>query len=70
MSDDNSFRPASPTRRTAARAAQAGFSLIWLVPILALVVTLGLTWNAYSGRGELISVEFKDATGITPVRPH
>lgn len=43
MSDDNSFRPASPTRRTAARAAQAGFSLIWLVPILALVVTLGLT---------------------------
>ncbi len=66
MSDDNSFRPASPTRRTAARAAQAGFSLIWLVPILALAVTLGLTWKAYSGRGELISIVFKDATGITP----
>lgn len=66
MSEDSSFRPASPARRTAARAAQAGFSLIWLVPILALAITLGLTWNAYSGRGELISVEFKDATGITP----
>ena len=36
------------------------------MPILALAITLGLTWNAYSGRGELISVEFKDATGITP----
>lgn len=66
MSDENSFRPASPVKRTAARAAQAGFSLIWLVPILALAVTLALTWNAYSGRGDLISVEFKDATGITP----
>ena len=43
MSEDSSFRPASPARRTAARAAQAGFSLIWLVPILALAITLGLT---------------------------
>lgn len=60
------LKPAHPVRRTAARAARAGTSLIWLVPILALVVTLGLAWNAYSGRGTLISVEFSDATGITP----
>lgn len=60
------LKPAHPVRRTAVRAARAGTSLIWLVPILALVVTLGLAWNAYSGRGTLISVEFSDATGITP----
>ncbi|MDO5657329.1 MAG: MlaD family protein [Paracoccus sp. (in: a-proteobacteria)] len=62
------LKPASPTRRTAAaaRAAKAGSSLIWLVPIIALAVTLGLAWNAYQGRGQVISVEFRDATGITP----
>ena len=66
MSENSPTRPTGPARRTAARAAQAGFSLIWAVPILALAVTLGLAWNAYSGRGELISVEFSDATGIIP----
>lgn len=60
------LRPAHPVRRTAARAARAGVSVIWAVPIIALLVTLALAWNAYAGRGTLVSVGFKDATGITP----
>ncbi|MBU3029054.1 intermembrane transport protein PqiB [Paracoccus marinaquae] len=60
------LKPASPARKTAARAALAGISLIWLVPIVALVVTLAIAWNTYSGRGKLIEIEFADATGITP----
>lgn len=60
------LKPASPVRKTAVRAAQAGANLIWLVPIVALIVTLGVAWNAYTGRGVLIEVEFADATGITP----
>ncbi|WP_306753491.1 PqiB family protein [Paracoccus actinidiae] len=59
-------RPASPVRKTAARAAQAGINVIWLVPIIALVVTLGIAWNAYADRGAVIEVEFADATGVTP----
>ncbi|AUH33231.1 intermembrane transport protein PqiB [Paracoccus tegillarcae] len=59
-------RPASPVRKTARRAAQAGINVIWLVPILALIVTLAIAWNSYSNRGDLIEVEFADATGITP----
>ena len=59
-------RPASPVRKTAARAAQAGINVIWLVPIIALVVTLGIAWNAYASRGAVIRVEFADATGVTP----
>lgn len=59
-------KPANTVRKTATRVSGAGVSLIWLVPILALIVTLGLAWNAYSGRGALISVEFADATGVTP----
>jgi len=63
---DAPLRPASPIRRRAGNAALAGISLVWLVPLLALVVTLGLAWNAYAGRGVLISVAFDDATGVTP----
>lgn len=66
MTDPTVPRPASPVRHTAARAAQAGISLVWLVPILALAVTLGLAWKTYAARGELISVVFRDATGIQP----
>lgn len=60
------LRPASPARKRAARAAQAGINVIWLVPIIALAVTLAIAWNAYSDRGEIIRVEFADATGVTP----
>ncbi|MDO5369829.1 intermembrane transport protein PqiB [Paracoccus sp. (in: a-proteobacteria)] len=60
------LRPASPVRRTAARAARASVSVIWAVPIIALLVTMALAWNAYTGRGTEISVAFNDATGITP----
>lgn len=60
------LKPASPVRKTAVKAAQAGVSVIWLVPILALVVTLGVAWSSYSNRGTLIEVKFADATGITP----
>ncbi|MFC3167507.1 intermembrane transport protein PqiB [Paracoccus fontiphilus] len=60
------LKPASPARKTAARAAQAGINVIWLVPIIALVVTLGIAWNAYADRGQTIKVEFADATGVTP----
>ena len=45
-------------------AGRAGVSLIWLVPVIALIVTLGVAWNAYAGRGVMIEVEFTDATGI------
>lgn len=66
MSDTPPPKPASPVRKTAVRAAQAGVNVIWLVPIIALVVTLAIAWNAFAERGSLIEVEFADATGVTP----
>lgn len=62
----NSLTPASPVRKTAVRAARAGVNVVWLVPILALIVTLGVAWNSYTERGKVIEVEFADATGISP----
>lgn len=60
------LKPAEPVRKTTVRAARAGSSLIWLVPILALIVTLGVGWNMIASRGTLISVDFEDATGLIP----
>ncbi|WP_134679623.1 intermembrane transport protein PqiB [Paracoccus ravus] len=63
---ETSLKPAEPLRRTSSARARAGFSLVWLVPILALAVTLAVGWNVVASRGTVISVDFTDATGITP----
>lgn len=57
------LRPARPVAR---RRRPSRVSLIWLVPIVALLVTAGLAWNALASRGPMIAVSFADATGITP----
>ncbi len=64
--DTVSLKPSEPMRKPRAPGLFAGLQLVWLVPILALIVTLGVGWNAIAGRGVLISVTFKDATGIVP----
>lgn len=62
----STVQPAEARRITSRRRAAARVSLIWAVPVIALVVILGLAWNAFSTRGPLIAVSFADATGITP----
>jgi paraquat-inducible protein B len=39
-------------------------SLVWLVPLLALVVSLGIAWQSFSDRGTLIEISFGNASGI------
>ncbi|WP_428926268.1 MlaD family protein [Marinibacterium sp. SX1] len=39
-------------------------SLVWAVPVVALVIALGATWQNFSQRGPLIRVWFTDAAGI------
>ena len=39
-------------------------SLVWLVPLAALAVSLGIAWQAYSDRGVLIRITFENASGI------
>ncbi len=41
-------------------------SFVWLVPILALVVSLGLAWKNFADRGVLIEITFVNASGVTP----
>ena len=47
-------------------------SAVWLVPLIALVIALGLAWKTWDARGPLIEIVFNDASGLTagqtPVR--
>lgn len=39
-------------------------SLVWLVPLLALLISLAVAWRSYSERGPLIEIVFDNAAGI------
>lgn len=59
-----------PTPQPAER--RQGLSWVWLMPVLAVLVALGMVWQTYSNRGPLIVVTFPAANGIeaekTPLR--
>lgn len=48
------------------RSFWRNLSFVWLVPILAIMVSLGVAWKAYSERGVLIEILFTGAEGVTP----
>ncbi|PRY74179.1 paraquat-inducible protein B [Marivita geojedonensis] len=50
----------SPPRRSFLR----NLSFVWLVPLLALGVSLGIAWQSFSDRGTLIQVSFGNASGV------
>ena len=39
-------------------------SFVWLVPLLALFVSLGIAWQNYADRGTLVTISFANASGI------
>jgi paraquat-inducible protein B len=45
-------------------------SAVWLVPLLAVVIALAITWQSYRDRGQLITVTFPDAAGIEIGQTH
>ena len=48
------------------RSVWRNLSVVWLVPILALVVSLGIAWQSYAARGVSIEITFQSASGVTP----
>ncbi len=53
--------PISPTRKM----FLSGASVIWIIPILALIVALFVAYRSYSERGPVIIVEFEEGAGIS-----
>jgi paraquat-inducible protein B len=41
-------------------------SLLWLVPLTALVVALGVAWQTWSSQGPVIVITFEEALGVKP----
>ena len=39
-------------------------SFVWVVPFLALAVSLGIAWQSFADRGALIEVSFENASGV------
>lgn len=67
--------PARPARSDAptptVRKKRTGFSAVWIIPVVAALFGLWLTWKYYSDRGPEVTVRFNTAEGIvagkTPV---
>ena len=60
--------PAGPAQmdiRPARKGWLAQLSVVWLVPLFALAVSLGVAWQSYANRGTLIQIEFENASGIS-----
>lgn len=48
------------------RSFWRNLSVIWLVPVLAVVVSLGIAWQTFAARGVPIEITFDNAAGVTP----
>jgi len=59
--------PDSPTRPRIekAKGTPSRVSLIWLLPMAALLFAACLLWNAYADRGPLITINVSSAGGVT-----
>lgn len=62
MSDEN--RPADLDVQAARSSRWRNLSVVWLVPILALAVSLAVAWRSFADRGELIEIVFQNAAGV------
>ena len=47
-----------------AETTSSGFSLVWLVPLIALALTIGVAWKTRADRGPLIEILLDTATGV------
>ncbi|OWY02112.1 MULTISPECIES: MlaD family protein [unclassified Thioclava] len=71
MNDTPETGPAELETSNAPRPIWTRLSVVWIVPLIALLITLGVAWKTVSDRGELIHIDFKDATGVevgTPLK--
>ncbi|WP_298429628.1 MlaD family protein [uncultured Jannaschia sp.] len=62
MSDDPN-RPSTPIAEPA-RTPRRVLSAVWIVPIIAVLIALGIAYQSWSNRGVLIAIAFPDASGV------
>ena len=60
MNDAAPNVPIKPVRRS----LRERFSVVWLIPLVALLIALGVAWTSYSERGPLVIIAFDSASGV------
>ncbi|MEM9637666.1 MAG: MlaD family protein [Pseudomonadota bacterium] len=60
MNDAPAPVPIDPARESYLGRA----SIVWLIPLIALIIALAVAWQSYNDRGPLIFVEFENGAGI------
>ncbi len=60
MSDEAPEPRVEPLRRSLLERV----SIVWIVPLGALLISLGLAWQSYSQRGPTIEIAFQNASGV------
>lgn len=65
MPSDRNPSPADMDVRPVKRPIWQRLSLVWMVPVLALLVTLGVAYQNYASQGVLIEISFENASGVT-----
>ncbi|MGB5440205.1 MAG: MlaD family protein [Gammaproteobacteria bacterium] len=48
----------------AVASSRSGFSIVWLIPLVAALIGAWVAWQAYSERGPTITIVFKTAEGL------
>ncbi len=51
------------------RSFWRNLSVVWVVPLLALVVTLFVAWQSWAERGTRIDILFENAAGSRRMKP-
>ncbi len=64
MSDAGPTPAPEPKMEEGRRSWRDRFSIVWAVPILALLISLAVVWRTYADRGPVIEILFENAAGI------
>jgi paraquat-inducible protein B len=65
MTEDTTPAPAAMDIRPVKQPLLKRLSFVWLVPVLALLVSLGVAYSNYANQGTLIEISFDNASGVT-----
>lgn len=65
MSDQNDQSRQNSSAPQKAGIRKTRFSVIWLIPILAIVIAGWLAWRSFANRGPDITITFDTASGLT-----
>lgn len=63
MATDGDNPPKAPVQ-SGRRGFMERISIVWIVPLVALIVVLVIAWRSYAERGPVIEISFENAAGV------